>query len=379
MPVERRLVLVVAEYAYFLSHRLGLARAAAHAGWQVWIVTRVPAGMEPAQWPGITLVPYPVRRSMRHPLSDLGLLLFLFRCFRRIRPHVVHNVSLKLALIGSLAAAAARVPATLNAYTGLGYVYRSAANGSGLIRALVSPLFRLISRRRGCWSLFQNEADRDELLRRGMAVGARSVLISGGVDLDEFRPSPEPEGTPLVLFVGRLLRDKGIGEFVEASALLRAQGVAARFAAVGEPDAENPRSVDAAMLARWKTDSVVEWWGGRNGMPAVYAQSHVVCLPSYHEGLPKVLLEAAACARPVVATRVPGCADAVQDNETGFLVPPRQPHALAEALRKLLINKELRVMMGQRGRAAMEQRYAAPVFQQRTVEIYERLRQTALH
>jgi glycosyltransferase involved in cell wall biosynthesis len=197
----------------------------------------------------------------------------------------------------------------------------------------------------------QNEDDRAFVAGLGIVPEKRVVLVPGsGVETGRFAPAPEPEGVPVVLFPSRLLRDKGVEEFVAAARLLRARGVAARFVLVGDRDPENPASVPAQTLHAWTNEGVVEHWGWRDDMPAVYAQASVVCLPSWREGMSRALLEAAACGRAIVTCDVPGCRDVVADG-AGVLVPARDPQALAQALATLLADPAKRQALGVRARA----------------------------
>ncbi len=370
---ERRLVLFIAEYRYFLSHRLELARAALRQGYRVWVLTRVPEGTLPPEHNGLEVVHVPTVRSLR-PLADLRLMWRVSGELRRIRPHILHNVSIKLALLGSLCGLRAGVPCILNAFTGLGYSFRAGGRAPGLMRLMLRPLLRWIAGRRACWSLFQNSDDRDCFQRMGLLVESRTALIAGtGVDLDAFAPVPDPGGIPTVLFVGRLLLDKGIGEFVAAAEQLKARGVAARFVAVGDRDAQNPRSVKAETLAAWRAGGAVEWWGYRADMPAVYRQAQVVCLPSYHEGLPKVLLEGGAAGLPLVASDIAACRLVVEKGVNGLLVPPGDPERLAQAIEKIILNKELRVKMGRESRRIVTQHFSADRINGQILELYQRM------
>ena len=373
---ERRLALLVAEYRYFQSHRLGLARAAVQRGYRVHVLTRVPEDRALQGEPGMEIVNVPMVRSLR-PCADMRLAAELTRQLRRIKPDIVHNVSVKLALLGSLCALRVGVPAILNAYTGLGYVFRADGAGPWLIRKLAQPVLAWITRRPGCWAVFQNDDDRECFRRLGLLAEARTELIPGsGVDTDDFAPAPEPEGVPVVAFVGRLIRDKGIGEFVAAAERLSGRGARARFVAVGEADEHNPRSVDEGTIQAWRKRNVVEWWGYRPDMDDVYRKVHVVCLPSHHEGLPKVLLEGAASGRPLVATDIAGCRLVVRDGVNGFLVPKGNPEQLADALEKLILNKELRVKMGAEGRRIVERRFRADLINGQILDLYERMTTT---
>jgi glycosyltransferase involved in cell wall biosynthesis len=177
------------------------------------------------------------------------------------------------------------------------------------------------------------------------------VLIRGsGVDLNTFVPAEEPSGPVTVVLASRLLGDKGVREFVGAARQLHARGIKGRFVLVGDVDPGNPTSLTSSEIRSWEYDGTIEWWGHRDDMSQVFADCHLVCLPSYQEGLPKVLIEAAAAGRPIVTTDVPGCREVVQHGETGFLVPPRTVSPLASALEQLMLDQALRARFGARAR-----------------------------
>ena len=213
----------------------------------------------------------------------------------------------------------------------------------------------------------------------GAAIARENIrLIRGaGVDVRVFDVVPEPEGTPLVVLPARMLTDKGVVEFVAAARLLKAQGVQARFALVGGTDECNPASVPPASLKDWVDSGTVEWHGRRDDMPAVYRSATLVCLPSYREGLPKALLEAAACGRAIVATDVPGCREIVRHGENGLLVEVRDVAALAKAMATLLSDTATRQAMGAAGRQMVLQEFSEEKVVADTLEIYQELMMVA--
>lgn len=375
--LRARLVLFIAEYGYFLSHRLALAQEAAAEGYAVTVVTCVPPGVTPGAWPGVDVVHLDVPRGMSAPLADLRALSRLVRLLRRLRPGILHNVSMKLILLGTLAAWLADVPRVLNAFTGLGALFHTDGGAVRGVRSVLVPVLRWLVRRTGAWALFQNPADQSAMEALGLAAAERSALVCGaGVDVAKFRPAPEPAGAPVVLFVGRLLLDKGLAEFVSAATRLREQGVQAQFQVAGEPDPQNPRSVPASLLADWRRAAPVEWLGQVQDMAGQMARSHIVCLPSYHEGVPKVLLEAAAAGRPAVTSDIDGCRMVVEAGRSGLLVPVRDGAALAAALGRLIADAGLRRAFGARARELAETRFAAPLVNGQVMELYRRMVRT---
>ena len=228
--------------------------------------------------------------------------------------------------------------------------------------------------------MFQNRNDRDAFVKLGIITAAQSTIIRGsGVDLAEFAPLPESATTPVVVMAARLLVDKGVREFVEAARLLRARGASARFQLAGEVDPGNSASIHDAELAVWRKQGIVELLGQRHDIAQVFAAATMVVLPSYREGLPKVLIEAAACGRAVVTTDVPGCRDAIEPGQTGLLVPPRDARALADAIERLVADRELRVRFGQMGRALAEREFDVRSVVEAHLAIYVEISATGSH
>ncbi len=366
------LLFLVTEDWYFCSHRLALAVAARAAGYRVSVVTQVSRHGERIRDAGLDLVPVRFPRSGRRPLTDLALLARLAVVYRRLRPDIAHHVAVKPVLYGALAATLAGTPATVNALAGLGYLYTSTHARARLLRGVLRPALGAALRRRGAFTIVQNPDDERALRDTRLLDHERVVRIAGsGVDVERFVPTPEPPGPPLVVLPARLLWDKGVGEFVAAARLLRGRGVEARFALVGERDAENPSAVSDAELEAWRNEGVIECAGRRDDMPAVYAEAALVCLPSYREGLPKVLLEAGAAGRPAVTTDVPGCREVVRDGVNGLLVPARDAGALAEALARLLADAALRARFGAAARERVLREFADTHIIGQTLALYE--------
>jgi Glycosyltransferase len=307
--------------------------------------------------------------------QELGTLWGLFRLYRKLKPELVHHVTIKPVMYGGIAAHMARVPAVISAVTGLGYVFIARGFASSLLRASVKAMYRLALAHPRGRVIFQNPDDRAMFLKAGLVDEASAVMIRGsGVDMKRFAPTPQLEGTPLVVFASRMLWDKGVGEFVEAARCLKAEGVDARFVLVGNPDPGNPAAVSVAQIESWQKERTVEWWGCREDMPQVFSQTHVVCLPSaYGEGVPKVLIEAAASGRPIVATDAPGCREIVRHGENGLLVPIQNAHALALGLRQLIEAPELRRRMGAKGRRLAESEFAVERVIAQTLAVYREL------
>ncbi|MYE01249.1 MAG: glycosyltransferase family 4 protein [Alphaproteobacteria bacterium] len=366
------LLFVVTEDWYFCSHRLALARAARAEGWRVVVATRVDRHADDILGAGLELRPLSMRRRGMSPPGELRTLLELVALYRREHPTVVHHVALKPVLYGSLAAFAAGVPAVVNAVAGLGFVFISRSFGARALRPLVRAGYRLAFAGRGTRVVVQNDDDEAKVRDLGVNPERIALIRGSGVDLDRFAPGPEPDEPVVVTMVSRMLRDKGVFELVEAARRLSRSHPSLRVRLVGPPDPENPASIDTETLEALAREGIIEWCPGTDDVPGVWARSHVAVLPSYREGLPKALLEAAACGRPMVSTDVPGCRDVVRHEHTGLLVPPRDASALASAIARLADDPELRARLGRGAREHVRDFAEAPIVGQ-TLELYSRL------
>lgn len=369
-----RLVFFVTEDWYFCSHRLPLAVAAREAGFDVHVITRVAAHGGEIRSAGLDLIPLDLVRRGKNPLTEWRIIRQLTAIYRRLKPDIVHHVAVKPVIYGSIAARRAGVPHVVNAMAGLGYLYVSSKVTTRLARPLVRAVLRAMLNNPRTTVILQNPDDVALMCDAGTVSRHRVAMIRGsGVDTNVYRQQPEPSGVPVVMLASRLLWDKGVGEFVEAAKRLQAEGREARFVLVGDGDEANPASVDIDTLEGWRRNDNIELWGRRNDMPDVMAQSHIVCLPSYREGVPKVLIEAASCGRPIVTTDAPGCREIVHHGENGLLVPVRDADALADAIRTLLDDPELRSRMGNAGRELVEREFTIEAVVSATLDIYDSL------
>ncbi len=375
MPRTRPTILyLVTEDWYFVSHRLALATAAVRAGYRVVVACRVQAHGSVISAAGCEVIPVGLRREGRSPLGEIRAILELVRLYRSVRPSLVHHVALKPVLYGSLAARLGGHPRVVNALAGLGFVFTGTTRRARFLRPWVQFAFRVLLAPAGSIVLFQNPDDRDLLVSRGLVPAEQTALIRGsGVDLARFRVMPEPDGVPIVLLPARMLWDKGVGEFVDAARQLCTEGIVARFVLVGGEDPANPAAIPRAQLEAWQRNGVVEWWNHQEDMPAVLARASIVCLPSYREGLPKSLLEAAAVGRALVTTDVPGCKEVVVQSVNGLLVPARDAIKLATALRELLLDPERRRSMGAAARAVAEKEFSTDRVIHETLALYRNL------
>lgn len=366
----RKILILVSEDWYFCSHRLPIGIALKKAGADVVVVTRVRNHAGPILDAGLRLRETQLDRSGLNPLHDRKTIAELLRIYRDEKPDLVHHVALKPTLYGAYCAWRMGVPAVVNALGGMGFLFLARSLPARTLRGVVRLLMRFLLNRSNSRTILQNRDDIDLLTQRiGVKPGNICLIRGSGVDTEKFKPTPPPEGTPVAVCVSRMLRDKGIVELVDAARLLKGKGVSLKVRLVGSTD-DNPASIDEATLAGWKAEGVVEVAGPSTDIAGEYARAHIAVLPSYREGLPKSLLEAAAAGRPMIATDVPGCREVCRDGETGLLVPARTVEPLADALEKLATDPDLRRTLGKRARAVAVEEFAEDIVVNQTLALY---------
>lgn len=374
--VRPKLIYLVTEDWYFWSHRLPMARAARDAGFAVGVATRVADHGERIAAEGFQLHPLDWRRRRLDPAETARALNQIVRLYRSERPDLVHHVALKPVLLGSLAAAWARVPAVVNAPTGLGTLFVADTLPARLLRAALRPVLGHLLNRRNGRVVVQNLDDRDALIRAGLVRAERGIVVRGsGVDTERFRPLPEPPEPPVVAaYVGRMLALKGLRTLVAAHRLLREQGRDIHLVLAGAPDSESPTCIPVSELRAWAGEPGIRWLGSVADVRTVWAGAHLAVQASLGgEGLPLSLLEAAACGRAIVATDVPGCREIARGGENALLVPPDDPAALARALDHLARDAALRQRFAAASRRMVESDLAAARVGERTVGLYRDL------
>jgi glycosyltransferase involved in cell wall biosynthesis len=363
-PKDRpvRLLIVTNVSWFFVMHRLPIALMARDRGMDVHVACGEGAGAGDIVAAGLPFYSLPLTRKPFAPFRDLRTIWALTRLYRRLKPDVVHHVTLKPIMYGSIAARIAGVPAVVNAFAGLGFTFSGVSTLARYRQYLIRCILRWSLKLRRQAVVFENNDDRELLAEAGVVSLGQSQVISGvGVDTSEYMSTPESAGPVCVLLASRMLREKGVGYFVEAARLLKSRGVIARFVLVGTPDSFNPGSIPESQLQAWNEEGVIEWRGFQGDMPRVLQEAHIVCLPTYYrEGVPRILMEGAACGRALVATNTPGCRDIVRNGINGLLVPTHDVEALGAALELLIRDGELRSRMGAAGRKLVEQEFALP-------------------
>jgi glycosyltransferase involved in cell wall biosynthesis len=376
---ERRpkLLYLVTEDWYFCSHRLPVARAARDAGFEVVVATRVQTHGRQIRDEGFTLCPIAWRRSGDGLVGAMRAVAAIIRLYRSERPDILHHVALKPVLFGRLARVLAfrgadDAPASIDAVMGLGSGFSVTAPGARLRRPLLGIALRLAIKNGSGRVVVQNPEDGAALAALGIDPRRIALIRGSGVDIRHFAPLPMPVGDPVTIaLVSRMLRDKGVPDAIDATRRLRARGLAVELVLAGPTDPDNPGSLSAASLSALAAEPGITWLGAVADVRSVWRRAAIAVLPStYGEGVPKALLEAAACARPIVASDVPGCREAVRSGESGILVPPRDIDALADAVAALAADPARCEAMGRTGRALVERCFAEEIVARETLALY---------
>lgn len=373
MP-NKKVLLVANTDWYLFNFRLSLAKFLREKGFDVVFVSPVGEYRESIIQNGFQHILWHLNRSSTSIFSEVKALIELLRIYKREKPVLVHHFTIKPVLYGSIVSRLLSIKATVNSITGLGYIFLSNDLKGKFLRLFVFPIYKFSLSHPNNFIIFENSYDRDVFIKHKFVKKERSMIIQGvGFDENYYRYSPEPIlDVPLVILPARMLYDKGINTLVEAAKVLKAK-VSVKIALVGDVDPGNPSSIDVSTIRNWESEGLVEWWGFQSDMRQVYQNCNIVTLPSLGEGLPTVLIEAAACGRAIVATDVAGCRDVVKDGENGFLVPPNNPNALADAILDLINDPEKRELMGKEGRRIAVEKFTNQIVNNKTLDVYQTL------
>jgi glycosyltransferase involved in cell wall biosynthesis len=366
------ILFVINNIGFVYSHRLPIILGAAGAGYEVHVATCFDDNSELKHQDKINYHHIDFNRNSINPVTELKPIIQLIKLYRRIRPDMIHHMCKKSVLYGCLITRFMPKTPVANTVPGLGYLFISSSLKSKLITTVLRKGYKFGFKRKHLKTIFQNDDDRELFEKYRIVKPGQCVMIRGsGVDIDEFQPTPHQVNKPLVIIPSRLLWDKGVGEFVEAARNLKDSG--ARFALVGDVDPLNPASISADTVKSWVDKGIVEHWGWCDDMVAVLKQADIVCLPSYREGMPKALLEAAACGLPIVTTDAPGCKDVIVHEESGFIVPIKDSEFLTKYLHQLIVSAELRDIMGTKARQRVMENFSTEIIVNHSLEIYNKL------
>ena len=370
--IDKRILYIVNDYSFILSHRLPLLRGAAKAGFEVIVAAPLQgAALEKGEGE-FKLVSFPLSRWGINPVQEFKTIRALRAVIDIVRPDIIHNITIKPVLYGTLIGTLLFDAKVINTLPGLGHVFSTTGVLAAIRRSIVMLLYRFLLRRASA-TITQNRSDA-EFLKSACLLHNVRLIRGSGVTFEEFEVAPIPHGIPTVLLPARLLKTKGISTFVEAARLILSMAPqSARFVIAGEAPANHPDCVSPRELNEWRKEGCVTFLGFVPTIADLMQESSIICLPSaYGEGFPKVLLEGAACGRALVATDLPGCRELIKDKETGLLVPPNNPKALAEALLSLINNRDACARLGEAARRfVVSEQLSASSIAEETIQIYQ--------
>jgi glycosyltransferase involved in cell wall biosynthesis len=369
----------------FLSHRLPVFKKMVQSGFEVHVA--VPAkpdllsqnidqnSIQTIKESGFQYHDIKIHRSSTNIKKEICSFVDIFKLLKLVKPDLVYNATQKPVLYGSLISKIVKTPCVVNSLTGLGFVFTDKGIKASLLKIVMKLFYRYTLDRQNSMNIFHNHDDRNYFLAKGIVNKSNSIVIKGsGVNLNEFIYQPEPDDSnPIIIFPSRLLKDKGVLEFVGAAEQVKLNNIKARFVLVGDIDPLNPTSVTKKEVQLWEKNELIEWWGWRKDMPFVYQQASIVCLPSYREGMSKSLIEGLASGRPVVTTDVPGCREIIANPANGFLVNKKDSKKLGDALAILIKDKELRQTMGRNSRELAKKEFSLEIVVNDTMTICKNL------
>ena len=368
-----RILYVVTEDWYFLSHRLPMARAAKNAGYEIHVATRLNNARAAIEAEGFTPHALSWQRGSLSPTRSLAGVAELRKLLREFKPDILHNISLKPVLLGSIASLGLSSIAVVNSLTGLGTLFVSNHRKSEFTRPLVIAALKALLKRPNNRTIVQNPDDRRFVLGLGVPESSVDLIPGSGVDTAHFTPLPEPPPPITAAYVGRMLADKGLMTLIQAYSLATSRGLKLQLLLAGDTDRENPGSLAPEQLREFASAFGINWLGHVADIREVWARAHIAVLASRREGLPKSLLEAAACRRPMIATDTPGCREIAIRDETALTFPVDDVPALAEALTQMAGDGEMRARLGKRARELVEEKFSADVIGKQIVALYQSL------
>ena len=321
-------------------------------------------------------IPWRLQRRTTAPFQEISSIRHLTQIYRDLNPDAVHHITIKPILYGSIAARSAGVPVVINNFTGLGYLFSDAFSAS-LLRLITLPILRWVLPGQRNHTVLLNKSDQQRLGSLHLIDPDQVTIIPGdGVDLDRFQPPDSKKEDPhpfIVIMAARLLWDKGVAEYIEAAQLIKEMGLTVRFWLAGDPDPGNPSSIPDEILAEWRQEGSVKFLGHREDIPEILKQADLAVLPSYHEGLPMFLLEAAATGLPLVASDIPGCNLVVKEGVNGFLVPVKDSQALARVITRLINEPDTCSRMGKQSRILVEKNFSQAVVLEQFGRLYRKI------
>ncbi len=373
MEIKKKLLYFVSEDWYFWSHRRHLALAAIAEGYDVYLLTNEGEYGDRIKNMNVTLISLGMDRHGKNILKEIKLLCRVIDCYKTVKPDITHRIALKPVLYGEIASILSGIRKSVNTFPGLGYVFQSSKFIDRAMAFSIMCCLRLLFKINTSSVIVQNTDDARFFKEKKLCQEKDIMLIKGsGIDLNTYTNDLVNSESSIVLFASRLLAQKGIIDFIKSAELTRKVLPHARFVIVGKPDKNNPNSIKVSELEGWQDNGIVEWWGYQDDMADILRQIKILVLPTYYgEGVPKILIEAAACGIPIVTTNVAGCREIVRQDLNGILVGVHSPEHISASIVKLLNDTELCKAMGQAGRKIVEEEFSMEKVNRETLHVYE--------
>jgi glycosyltransferase involved in cell wall biosynthesis len=370
--MAKRVLFVITEDWALISHRLHLIESAIAAGYEVGLVTKINRYRGSLESRGIKIFQWKLNRGSLNPIQQIITLLRLCQVLWKFRPDIIHAVAQKPVIYSGLARKLFCNTAFIGTLGGVGFIFTGTNLKAKLLKPIVVFFLKWAFTGKKTRLILQNEDNINTIKKLNIVDYKNIRLIRGaGVEMQRFISIKAPSTTPIIILPGRMLWDKGVGEFVRVAKRIKAINKNIRFVLVGDIDIHNPKSLSQAQINKWVSAGIIEQWSRCDNMETIYEKASIVCLPSYNEGLPKVLIEAGSCARPIVTFDVPGCREVVQNGVNGFLVEFGNEKLLEQALIKLINDKKLCAKMGKEGRKTVKTKFSSQIINHQTLNIWK--------
>ena len=359
-PCKGKILFLITEDWFFCLHRLPLARMLRDQGWEIIVATREVAHGDMIRQEGFNLLPIDWVRHSLNPLRGLMEIAKIISIYRQQQPDLIHHIAIKPCIYGGIASLFHKKTPIINNLAGLGVAFTRSGLSAGILRKGLGFAFKCLFNRTRSQTIVENPDDQAVLIEQSGVRANTITLIQGvGVDITHFTPTPEPTGVPVITLASRMIKPKGVEDLIAAARILKQRTVEIHIDLLGLPDPDNPASISEHDLKQWQTEGLIRWLGHQTNMARIWQQSNIAILPSYYrEGIPRSLLEAAACGRAIITTDIPGCRELVSSGNNGLLVPTHSPIAIANAIEKLIAEPDTRKKMGENGRHTVEQLFS---------------------
>ena len=368
---NKRVLFVITEDWALISHRLHLVEAAINAGYEVAIATKMNKHRKTLEDRGMRIFEWELHRGSLNPIKEIIAIFSLCKILSVFKPDIIHAVAQKPVIYSGLARKIYNQTSFVGTLGGIGFVFTNKSLKATVLKPLLKYLLKFALVGEKTRLILQNIDNINSIKKINIINENYIRLVKGsGVEINKYLPSKIPLKTTIVILPGRMLRDKGVREFVRVAERIKLRNIKARFVLVGDVDLDNPNTIKQKQIDKWVESGIIEQWGRCDDMEKVYKRSSIVCLPSYNEGLPKVLLEAGSSSRPIVAFDVPGCREVIKNKVNGFLIQFRDENALETALTKLINDKKLCEEMGKKGRKMVEKHFASEIINAQTFNIW---------